>query len=64
MRVEPPTRTISSILVLSILASRKTFSTSSNIEENKLLLSSSKQSRVIVEKKSMPSCNESISIDA
>ena len=62
MRVDPPTRTISSILDLSIFASLMTCSTGSIHFLNRSVLSSSKRARVMDVKKSIPSKSESISI--
>ena len=62
MRVDPPTNTISSILLLDILASRSTFSTGSMVDLNKSIHNSSNRARVMEEKKSLPSQSESISM--
>ena len=62
MRVEPPTKTISSTLLLSICASNNTFSTGSIHCLNRLMHKFSNLARVIVKLKSMPSCSASTSI--
>mmetsp|Transcript_14914 Transcript_14914/g.45582 ORF Transcript_14914/g.45582 Transcript_14914/m.45582 type:complete len:355 (+) Transcript_14914:631-1695(+) len=62
MRVEPPTSTTSETWLLLILASFRTDSTGVIVDRKRSMHSSSKRARVIDEKKSTPSNNESISI--
>ena len=62
MRVEPPTRTISSTLLFDIFESLRTRSTGSIVERNKSMHNSSNLARVILVIKSVPSNNESTSI--
>ncbi|KAK2147015.1 hypothetical protein NP493_3490g00007 [Ridgeia piscesae] len=62
MRVEPPTRTISSISVFFMSPSSNTFCTGFIVERNKSMLSSSNFARVIISEKSSPSNSDSISI--
>lgn len=62
MRVEPPTKTMSCIEVLSSLASFRAFPTGSNVEEKRSPLSSSKRALDILEKKSIPSFKASSSM--
>mmetsp|Transcript_31021 Transcript_31021/g.90748 ORF Transcript_31021/g.90748 Transcript_31021/m.90748 type:complete len:302 (-) Transcript_31021:81-986(-) len=61
MRVDPPTRTISSISDLVTSASSRTRPTGPNVFLNRSLLSSSKRARVRVSEKSKPSARSSIS---
>ena len=61
IRVDPPTRTISSTLLLSMLASLRTWATGSKVPLKALELRSSKRARVIWALKSSPSKRESIS---
>ena len=62
MRVEPPTNTISLMLLFDILESLSTRSTGSIVERNKSMHNSSNFARVILVMKSEPSNNESTSI--
>mmetsp|Transcript_28900 Transcript_28900/g.63718 ORF Transcript_28900/g.63718 Transcript_28900/m.63718 type:complete len:240 (-) Transcript_28900:727-1446(-) len=63
IRVEPPTSTTSCTWLLSILASRRHFSTGSMHLRNRSMLSSSKRARVMEVAKSTPSNRESSSME-
>mmetsp|Transcript_22411 Transcript_22411/g.42738 ORF Transcript_22411/g.42738 Transcript_22411/m.42738 type:complete len:337 (-) Transcript_22411:604-1614(-) len=63
IRVDPPTRTTSCTVPLSILESRNTFSTGSMHFLKRSMFISSKRARVIDVKKSTPSNRESISTE-
>ena len=61
MRVDPPTRIISSMSFFCMSASSRTFLTGTRVDLNKSMLSSSNLARVRVSEKSAPSNRDSIS---